>query len=128
MKFEGGCFCGSVRYQAEGEDLTTVNCHCSMCRRATGAPYVTWFVVPDTQFTFLNEEPASLDSSDHGTRYFCKKCGTHLTCVHPGQADVAVTLGSLDDPENLSPTLEIYTDTKLGWTDGIGSLKQIKPA
>lgn len=122
---KGRCFCGNIHYQAQGDEFTTVNCHCSMCRRVGGAPYVTWFVVPEEQFSFTKGNPKELESSDHGTRSFCADCGTPLICVHPNEPNVAVTLGSLDDPEALTPSLEIYTDTKLGWTDQIQQLKKI---
>lgn len=122
----GSCFCGKIHYKAEGDEFTTVNCHCSICRHVGGAPYVTWFVVPENQFSFTKGHPKKLASSDHGTRSFCSDCGTPLICVHPDETNVAVTLGSLENPEFLTPTIEIYTDTKLGWTDSIEQLKTIK--
>ena len=39
----GGCFCGAIRYEARGTPFHESNCHCSICRRTTGAPFVTWF-------------------------------------------------------------------------------------
>ena len=38
---EGACFCGFIRYQARGTPSNETNCHCSICRRSSGAPYVT---------------------------------------------------------------------------------------
>ena len=38
----GGCHCGAIRYQAEGEALTHALCHCTDCRRHAGAPLVGW--------------------------------------------------------------------------------------
>ena len=34
---KGGCLCGAVRYQAEGEPLYAGFCYCEDCRRASGA-------------------------------------------------------------------------------------------
>ncbi len=112
----GGCFCGAVRYQIEDGDYRAGHCHCSMCRRTSGAPFVSWLVVPKDRFRYTGAEPALLQSSAHGRRYFCAKCGTPVACVvdsHP--ANIDITVGSLDAPEAIIPDFEIHTDTKLPW-------------
>ena len=38
-EFEGGCLCGAVRYRAISSPIRGVICHCSMCRKHSGAPY-----------------------------------------------------------------------------------------
>ncbi|MDP1906963.1 MAG: GFA family protein, partial [Hyphomicrobium sp.] len=42
----GGCHCGAIRYQAEGDVLTHALCHCTDCRRHAGAPMVGWTMYP----------------------------------------------------------------------------------
>ena len=46
MTTKGGCFCGTIRYEFDAEGIPVADCHCTMCRRTSGAPYVTWLVVP----------------------------------------------------------------------------------
>lgn len=54
---EGGCFCGSVRYEIDkGSDLA-INCHCTMCRKAHEAPCVTWLIVPAESFKYTAKQP-----------------------------------------------------------------------
>ena len=36
MKLEGGCYCGSVLYVAEGEPMMKAQCHCRECQHLTG--------------------------------------------------------------------------------------------
>ncbi|MFP6816334.1 MAG: GFA family protein [Pseudomonadales bacterium] len=113
---EGGCFCGEVRYQLEDGDYRAGHCHCTMCRRTSGAAFVTWLVAPISGFKYTGAEPTLLQSSEHGNRYFCGKCGTPVVCIndtHPD--DVDITVGSLDDPEAVNPGFEFYTDTRLSW-------------
>jgi hypothetical protein len=117
----GGCFCRAVRYEFAAGDYPAGNCHCTMCRRTSAAPFVAWVVVPQSAFRYSQGAPAVLASSDHGKRFFCDKCGTHLACViaeHPEIVDV--TIGSLDDPELFVPRFELHTDTRLTWLNAIG--------
>ena len=37
----GGCLCGDVRFTVDWPSKWIAHCHCSMCRRAHGAAYVT---------------------------------------------------------------------------------------
>ncbi|MGH8627701.1 MAG: GFA family protein [Gammaproteobacteria bacterium] len=113
---EGNCFCGFVRYQAGGTPSQETNCHCSICRRTSGAPFIVWFTVPIDHFRILSGEPAKFRSSQHGTRTFCPRCGTPLTFQSsrfPGELDVTVC--SLDKPEHVPPKDHTYTRSRLSW-------------
>ena len=55
--FTGGCLCGAVRFEVAAPTKWCAHCHCSLCRRAHGAAFVTWFGVPNEQFHWtLGEE------------------------------------------------------------------------
>jgi hypothetical protein len=116
MVIEGGCFCGFVRYRIDGEPFHETSCHCSICRRTTGAPFVAWFTIPVAGFTVTSGSPARFASSEHGTRSFCPRCGTQLTFESsraPGEVDV--TTCSLDDPERIPPRDHTRTSAQLSW-------------
>ena len=112
----GGCFCGAVRYETAGLASLETNCHCTACRRTSGAPFVAWFTVPETTFRFTSGTPSSFPSSEHAARTFCSRCGTPLTfksAQSPGEIDI--TTCSLDDPERVPPRDHTWTRSKLSW-------------
>ena len=125
---EGGCFCGFVRYQAGGAASHETSCHCTICRRTSGAAFLSWFTSPAADFRLVTGEPARFRSSDHGTRSFCPRCGTPLTFETTYFPDVIdVTICSLDDPESVPPKDHTYTRSRLSWVhlaDGLPALPE----
>ena len=112
----GGCFCGLIRYEASGAPFNATVCHCSICRRTTGAPFVAWFSVERANFRFVSGTPLRFNSTDKGTRSFCPRCGTQLTFEHrdvPNEIDV--TTASLDDPESVPPRDHTRASSRLSW-------------
>lgn len=113
---EGGCLCGHVRYWVSGPALSSSVCHCRSCRLASGAPSVAWFVVPLDRFTWLLAEPTERRSSPQVRRGFCPRCGTPLSYRHDDAPDhIELTTATLDEPERLPPTHEIWHAAKLTW-------------
>ena len=113
---EGGCFCGAIRYRADGEPTQVNHCHCRMCQRLSGAPVVTWATFKAGQVQFLTGGPKWLESSDKASRAFCANCGTQLVWRSNRHADeVDLTAASLDDPNSVKPDLHIWTESQLDW-------------
>lgn len=113
---EGGCLCGAIRYRVEGKPSAISICHCQSCRRASGAPTVSWFVISRGEFTLLSGSPVSYTSSVHVKRSFCGKCGTQLAYEYDSAPDtIELTTASLDEPSVLQPTKEIWLTDRLPW-------------
>ena len=113
---EGGCFCGAVRYSFESDNYPSSNCHCSMCRRTSGAAFLSWMAIPLTAFEYSKGNPKKLISSDQGTRYFCQDCGTPLTCFLDEYPQyIYVTICSLDNPQDFEPSGDMYVEDMLDW-------------
>ena len=49
----GGCLCGAIRYEINGEPFRTANCHCDDCRRATGSAFATNIFVEEKNLKIL---------------------------------------------------------------------------
>ena len=119
----GGCHCGAIRYQADGEALTHALCHCTDCRRHAGAPFVSWALVERDGMSIAGET-SEYASSEHGRRHFCPKCGTSLfytnEAVFPGLVDVQT--GTLDDPDTLPPAAQVQAAERLGWVERLNEI------
>ncbi|SHK68817.1 Uncharacterized conserved protein [Bradyrhizobium lablabi] len=116
MKLEGGCYCGSVRYVAEGEPMMKAQCHCRECQYISGGSPNMFVVMPIDGFKFTKGSPKKFARSDlEGavTREFCAECGTHMTTLRPGLPAAILKVGTLDDPGLFgSPQMAIYTVDK----------------
>lgn len=68
LPLSGGCLCGSIRYRATAWPFAAENCHCSMCRRGVGAPFVSWMDFKVDQVVWTTGERAEYHSSGTGRR------------------------------------------------------------
>jgi hypothetical protein len=115
MRLEGRCYCGEVRYVAEGDPVMKAQCHCRECQYITGGAPNMFFVVAADGFSFTKGAPKKFSRSDLEkpvTREFCAECGTHLITRPQGRPVVVVKVGTLDDPAQFTPQMAIYTIDK----------------
>ena len=102
MKIEGGCYCGAVRYVAEGEPLEKAQCHCRECQYLSGGHPNVIMGMPKAGFAYTKGVPKQFRRTDlktPRTREFCSECGTHLLTRSPSKPDsVNIKVGTFDDP------------------------------
>ncbi len=115
----GACLCGAVQFEFTLPTLFCGHCHCSMCRQAHGAGYVTWIGVKVQQFSLTTgpDHLAAFSSSDHGKRSFCDQCGSSLFCESDSHPDVIdIVLANLHDPIDRQPQAHYYFSDRADWT------------
>ena len=120
MNNVGGCLCGAVRYSVSTEPVFVGVCHCEDCRKFSGSAFsfLVAFAKPDLHIhgeieTF--SKPG--DSGQPILRQFCPKCGSSIlenTETRPEL--VLLNGGTLDNSAEFSPTVQIYCDRELNWT------------
>jgi hypothetical protein len=116
IEHRGGCACNAVRYRASGKPTVVSHCHCGMCRRASGALFVTFATFPAERFEWTKGEPIERRSSPRALRAFCGACGTQLTWRQAeGGTTVDVTVGSMDHPNNFPAADHIWTSSQVTW-------------
>jgi hypothetical protein len=114
----GSCLCQAVRFEVRGPFGRASHCHCSMCRKAHGAPFGTYARVKRSDFYFLagESEIAAFASSPGISRTFCRRCGSTLQFLSnrfPDAIDIA--LGTLDDDPGIRPVMHIFTGSRAPW-------------
>ena len=129
MTEQGGCHCGAVRYEiADGaQPEHHALCHCSDCRKASGAPAVAWALF-GSEAGHIDGATHEYASSDHGRRLFCPACGTGLfytnSEVFPGKIDVQSS--TLDNPDAFPLGAQIQTAERVGWMEGLDTLPSFR--
>ncbi|NRG17155.1 GFA family protein [Rhizobiales bacterium] len=112
----GRCYCGATQIRATRKPTAVAYCHCTDCRRATGAPVAAFAAFDETAVTFDPNEGRSVNPNPGVTRTFCATCGSTLAGRYaylPGQ--VYIALGLLDQADDLPPQLHAHEAKRLKW-------------
>ena len=118
----GGCLCGAVRYEVAPPFTRTSICHCSMCRKAAGAPYMSFLTLPRVQFRLTAGAPTTFRSSDRAERAFCVRCGTALLYDELGANYLDVASATLDSPGSAQPSDQIFAADAISWVHSVPAL------
>ncbi|MDI9238886.1 GFA family protein [Lysobacter sp. LF1] len=125
--FEGGCLCGAVRYRASAAPIRGVICHCTMCRRHSGAPALAFVHFPAVAFQWIAAPPRWYRTSPFAERGFCDTCGSTLGMREEVLQDrVQVCVGSLDSPEQVRMDDHVWTRSRLPWFDVADTLPRFQ--
>jgi hypothetical protein len=112
----GRCYCGAVGYTVADEFLYAANCHCSNCRRATGAAFKPFAGIERDKLTVTGGADAMLRfGDDKAYDAHCRVCGSLLYSLVRDGAFVHVAMGTLVDPPTIRPTHHIFVGSKAPW-------------
>jgi len=114
----GGCLCGAVRYEAFGNRRNSLLCHCRMCQRASGAPFLALFFVESDKLKVTQGELRVYRFSARADRLLCADCGSPLFLQRHNQSHTrGIFVGSLDDPNSFRPELHVCVSSSMSWLD-----------
>lgn len=102
---QGGCLCGSIRFELTGPLRDIINCHCSKCRRFHGN-FGAYTSIKEDNLKFIKQDSLKwyesiTDETPDVYRGFCSNCGSSLFWHPRGKGYIAVAAGSLDTSTNL---------------------------
>mmetsp|Transcript_74943 Transcript_74943/g.219548 ORF Transcript_74943/g.219548 Transcript_74943/m.219548 type:complete len:567 (-) Transcript_74943:10-1710(-) len=96
------CFCGAVSITAHGDPASVSICHCSVCRRLSGAPFVVSALFKCASVVVSGKDGGeakltAMQTSPQVTRQRCAECSSPVAAVL-GERFRAVPLALFDSP------------------------------
>ena len=121
MTITGECLCGTVRYEVTGPFLRAGHCHCSRCRRHSGAAVLTQGRVRREDFRLLRGEESLRvyrPAEDSAVKVFCLRCGSSLFGgTWPEGPEVSIRLGSVDGDPGIRPQYHTFVESRAPWDE-----------
>lgn len=131
---KGGCLCGAVKYEVTGEPKRFYHCHCSRCRKATGAGHASNLFLQPAALKWLSGEEQirsfKLPEAKRFTNSFCATCGSRLPRQAAGTDIVMIPCGSLEDEAPIMPQARIFSGSRASWScadDGLPVYPEYAP-
>lgn len=103
----GGCSCGNIRLVASGRPIRVGICHCLDCRKHHGAVFYAAAVFQKDMVTIEGE------TRNYLGRFFCPQCGSSVFAR--SDDEIEVHLGSLDAPDQFTPSYESWAVRRESW-------------
>ncbi|KAF9270855.1 hypothetical protein L218DRAFT_976495 [Marasmius fiardii PR-910] len=132
----GACYCEAVRLEVTGKPILSAYCHCTLCQRLTGCPFVHTIHFDPSNFRWTHEggeknlDVYKVKDKPAKSRYRCKDCGACVASYHAqrdrwtiwgGQLQRDRQTGQIENWEDLKPTHHQFYDTRmLDVDDGLG--------
>jgi hypothetical protein len=112
----GRCLCGAVTFAVTGPAKWTAYCHCTSCRKHTGAPVAAFAGFEREQVRMTGAPLAKFSSSSGVQRGFCATCGS--TISYEGErwpSEFHVHVGAFDNPESFPPAGHAFAEERIAW-------------
>ena len=112
----GSCLCGAIRFEVAGELSGIQLCHCSQCRRGSGAAFAANLPVRAQDFRIVVGQPKAFESSPGKQRLFCGDCGSPIISRTAAVPDmVRVRAGLLAEPVETKAVFHFHVSSKASW-------------
>jgi hypothetical protein len=116
----GGCLCGAVRYECEGDPASVGICECTRCQRHSGSAFLIGVIWPKESVTIKGElktYEAHVHGPDAGLyRHFCPECGANVSITLDRYPEIRSMLGgTLDERQKIKPTFGVWHSDGQEW-------------
>jgi len=127
----GSCLCGGVRFEVDPPFIRAGHCHCSHCRKHSGAFGLTQTRVHREQFRLLkgNELIRVFGKGQGAVKAFCTVCGSSLFGgTWPDGPQVSIRMGAFDSDPGIRPQFHTYVASRAPWDQITDELPQFEQA
>jgi hypothetical protein len=118
-RYTGGCLCGALRYEAEGEPLYAGHCYCTDCQKASGSGFIPYIGFAKSAVRFRGETRQFTTKAANGgdaVRNSCAVCHSLVFGGEVGKSEwLTIYAGSLDDPSSFHPKAAIFARNRPPW-------------
>jgi hypothetical protein len=129
QRYTGGCFCGNLRYEAQGAPLATGHCYCADCQKVSGSGFLPFMLFPAGRIRITGRTRQLVSRAANGgiaTRNFCWTCGSLVFSGEPDKSDqFTVYAGTLDDASLFHPRIAIFTRSRPDWASLPDSITKV---
>jgi len=133
-RITGGCLCGALRYEAQGEPHGAGYCCCPDCRRASGSGFIGFMNFRSAALRFSGAARQFRSPAFRGgeaVRNFCPSCGSLVFGGEVGRSlEHTIYAGTLDDPSFFRPGIAIFGRDRPAWVllpEGIEVFETLPP-
>ena len=111
------CLCGAVALTLPDQFDYMGNCHCSECRKFSGADYASVGGLDGDKVTIAkgSEAISRYQKSDETSLAFCRHCGSSLFSQKHSTGKINLRLGILDEAPSQKPAFHIFVGSKAPW-------------
>lgn len=126
MAAEGGCVCGSVRYEVDGSLGDVRYCHCNHCRRTTGTAFTANARIPARAFRLVaGADSLSEHRTPRGVRAYCSVCFSPIFGRVAAEPDwIRIRIGGLAGELDVRITAHVWVSSKSSWFEITDALPQ----
>ncbi len=117
----GSCLCGGIRFEITGKPGPMGSCHCTRCRKVTGAAFFTGMLVRRRYLRWIQGEELveryDADGPFPLVRTFCRTCGSYLGELSGEGESLVVAAAILDDDPGRRVVGHEWVGSKASWYD-----------
>ena len=114
---KGGCLCGNIRYEYDGDISEIAMCHCSQCRQAQGGAFATNSPIDADKLKISGRAYIKeFATNENKVRAFCSNCGSPLYSAQKDMPSLKrLRLGSVETPFVCEKKYHIFSASKARW-------------